>query len=1308
MARTAPVPNIPAIPGMNPGVFVMGGGGGGGGSGGKGGKGSGGAQGANGENGGDGASGGGDGANGCSPGANGGCTNCGNNVARGDPVDVLTGEVFTTPETDVFLPGWFNLEIIRSYSSARHVVDVGLGFGWIHSLAWRLEERRRSLVLTAGDGTTEELPALHDIGEEASVGPWGILRTELGYALRPGSEFIHHFAKVDPASPFYRLVGVSYRARGWLVLDYEGERLARVTDTAGRTIEFVAASSGRIGAIRVPSPGGQTLTFARFEYDARGDLIESIDADGHSTHYVYDADHRLCRLTYPNGAAFHFRYDAAGRCIETWGDRVGGDPALTPDAPAVLRDGRPAKGIYHCRFQYDDDYTEVVDSVRLQRFFRGPGDQIAKAVSARGGVTTRTFDDRSRVTSLTDPTASTWSWQYDDMDEIVLETNPDGQTLQVRRDELGRDLEVIDPAGGSTTIDRDEHGETVAITNQKGGTIRFLGVDRGHAREVVDERGGRHLFEYDAHGNCVARTFPNGARYTFTFDHWGRLLRIANPLGHDVQLAYTSAGLLSRITDQIGRTTTHRYDGMRNLVETIAPDGSLTTREYGGLNWLTCVRYPDRSEVRGFYNREGWLLFLLNERGERSDRSYFEDGNLASERLFHGATVRYQRDLLGRIVGWDDGEGLNALTLSPAGHLIEQVTTRGEALRFEYDPRGELTRAASESVALAFDLDGLGRVAREAMTVEGRTYVVQSTLDQAGDRESLRTSLGHELALKRDDNGRLIEIEGRDGRVVSITRSPLGSVQRIDLPGGAAIIDTRDAANRLRRRRVSEPGERADRDEPEWLGGRTSAIDRQYEYTAVDELQSVSRGTDDTDVFDYDVRKRLVGRRRPDGAIEGFQVDACSNYYEAGPEGTPRRYAPGNLLVENGGTQYRYDERGYLVEKLVRRAEGHEERWRFEWNGFGLLQGVERPDHSRVEFDYDAFARRVAKRTIDRGVVVSRYHYVWDLASLIHEVKVGDDGEPDEVRTYLFEDRDDAMPLGHRDGSSGRWVYYVEDVIGTPTDLIDARGRVLGAVERTTFGKAWPAPGSEETTLFRFPGQYEDPETGLHYNRFRYYDPEVGRYISPDPIGYFGGLNLFAYGPNPIGWPDLLGLVTAQLTGSPAAFNQFTGGATGYQSGGVTSPGLNTAPTGANPRNNACGEQCFAQDLLAFGQTQAGRELPRRRRKYQLEGRYPPCPTCHAALMRAAADTGSTVDYTWEQPEGVENRVTYKGNRRGGCNVRGRGEAGRAVADGYDHQMMPGANPRANTTQGFYGVAFGSQSDETYGRLRQQQKDARR
>ncbi len=109
-------------------------------------------------------------------------------------------------------------------------------------------------------------------------------------------------------------------------------------------------------------------------------------------------------------------------------------------------------------------------------------------------------------------------------------------------------------------------------------------------------------------------------------------------------------------------------------------------------------------------------------------------------------------------------------------------------------------------------------------------------------------------------------------------------------------------------------------------------------------------------------------------------------------------------------------------------------------------------------------------------------------------------------------------PVAHQE--KGEWFHYVNDPIGTPERLVDAGGRVACELSRRAWGDVEAVEHARATTPIRFQGQYADPETGLFYNRFRYYDPASARYISSDPIGLRGSTNLFAYAPNPHVWVD--------------------------------------------------------------------------------------------------------------------------------------------------------------------------------------------
>jgi RHS repeat-associated protein len=136
----------------------------------------------------------------------------------------------------------------------------------------------------------------------------------------------------------------------------------------------------------------------------------------------------------------------------------------------------------------------------------------------------------------------------------------------------------------------------------------------------------------------------------------------------------------------------------------------------------------------------------------------------------------------------------------------------------------------------------------------------------------------------------------------------------------------------------------------------------------------------------------------------------------------------------------------------------------------------------------------------------------------------------DQYRTYVYEP-DTFKPLALVEGfgkENANTYYYHLDHLGTPQELTNQQGKLVWSVTYRAYGNVVQQQVSEIDNPLRFQGQYHDPETGLHYNRHRYYNPNTGRFITPDPIGLAGGLNNYQYVPNPTGWVDPLGLVSVE------------------------------------------------------------------------------------------------------------------------------------------------------------------------------------
>lgn len=139
------------------------------------------------------------------------------------------------------------------------------------------------------------------------------------------------------------------------------------------------------------------------------------------------------------------------------------------------------------------------------------------------------------------------------------------------------------------------------------------------------------------------------------------------------------------------------------------------------------------------------------------------------------------------------------------------------------------------------------------------------------------------------------------------------------------------------------------------------------------------------------------------------------------------------------------------------------------------------------------------------------------------------DGRTAGPSLYKYADPGSYEPLARVDGKPGSEAifYFHTNLAGLPEQLTDTNGQTVWHSDYQAWGRTrdeWhdQQPGREQN--LRFQGQYLDRETGLHYNTFRFFDPDVGRFTQPDPIGLAGGYNLYQYAPNPIGWIDPLGL----------------------------------------------------------------------------------------------------------------------------------------------------------------------------------------
>lgn len=1260
MARTAPVPNFPAIPGMNPGLFVMGGGGDGGGSGAGGGKGGKNKQGANGKNGGNDANGGGK----CAGGSGGGCTIHQSNPAAGDPVELSTGRVFTVPQQDVHLPGPMSFAFIRQYSSLARDRDVGLGFGWSHSLAYAAHVRRRSIVVLTPEGKSIRFPRVKG---DVTFSPdgWALWPEGEGYAMDAMDGIIRYLAPLDGGPPD-ELVLQSIRDMNsnTIQMVYEHGLLSQVIDSAQRRVVLRRGPQGRIASIEVKNADaqGRWIQLVSYTHDDLGDLATVTDADGFSTKFVY-ADHFMAEMRLPSGLVFHYVYGPDGRCCETWGDYPGAsDPSLAPDVPGVLADGvTKAKGVHHVKIEFGPDgYVEAVDSVQVLRYFMNEAGFAAKSVSA-GGVTTREFDAFGYLTALTDPEGGTTTYARDYRGRVLKEIDPLGRTRTYVRNDRGLETEITEPDGTQHFYEYDSRGNMIRRRDTLGRITEWRHDTRGLVTEKIEANGGVTRYDYNAQGSLVQETFPNGTIRKYMRDGLGRVCGIRNGLGGEVRCAYTDGSRKIAIYDADGTVSRFTYDGARRLTQVVNPNGTVVSYEYGGFDRLVATHLPTGEVLRCLYNREGWLMEVRNPAGDPFKYRHTLEGLVEAEEPFDGRVIRYKRDLMGRVVASEDSAGGRTLyEYDAAGQLVKKTLPDGAEHFLEYDLLGRPIAMRSPAGEFTLQRDAMGMIVREVQVVDGRTFTVEHAYDVTHDRVRTSTSLGHVEEIERDAHGKRLRARVDGRHVVTHTLDAIGEEVARSFDAGGRLDLAFDPVGRLTHLRVASPfapTQGARPGEPAWMGQAGGAsLERLFQWAPGDDLTAVSdplRGT--TEAYEWDPRHRFLGRVTGQHTQDATRYDAAGNHHEL--KGN-RAYARGNRLMEKGTTRYTWDELGRLIEKHVQGPGGDDQIWKYEWDGAGRLKSVLRPDQTRVDLAYDPIGRRVQKREIravlgEEPATTQVVRFVWDGDRLVHEIRerASDEGDPIvEERTYCYPD-DRLTPWSQRVVEKvgdtlvkNEWHYYVADQAGAPVALVDSAGRVACEMERTPWGAMKPLPGNTVDTPFRLQGQYDDPEIGLAYNRHRYYDPDAGLFISPDPINLSGGtLNLFGYGENTITDIDLFGLwhtASATLDGVQVPNSQ-TGG-TDFNSGGW---GVNPNPANRDsylgglarpqpPATPATFGTLYRQSHSEFkimrelappdGQTAnpalAGRTL-------RIDGASRSCPNCAAELDRFAQRNNMRVEY---------------------------------------------------------------------------------
>jgi RHS repeat-associated protein len=1059
----------------------------------------------------------------------------------GDPIDVSTGRMML-PQTDVEILGALDLIVTRTHVSG-YRLGRWFGTAWASTVDQRLEADETGVHLAVEDGRLLSYPVPPADGAVLpGVGArWPLRRVEGGYQV------------VDPAAERRYLFAERGGDRLPLVLvaDGDGNQIELHYDPAGVLAELRHSGGHRI-AVRtenglitafdlVGADGRQDLRLAEYRYDDQRRLVEVTNSSGRPMRFDYDAAGRIVRWEDRNGMWYGYRFDAEGRCVQATGKDGFLNVGLSYDQERQVTTSVNSLG-HSTHYQLNDQLQVVAETDPL------------------GNTTTFEWDPFDRLLSRTDPLGRTTHYGYDETGHVTEVTQPDGSRALAEYNEAGRWVSMVGPDGG---VWRREYGAAEKLASEidpLGAATTYHYDLAGNLDVITDAMGQTTRFTHDPSGRPVSVADANGAVTSYEYDPFGRPRTITDPLGGVLRLAWTPEGEVREQIEPDGAVWRSQQDPEGNTTEVVDAAQRRTRTTFGPFSEPIEEIAADGSRIGYAYDTELRLVSVTNEQGLVWRFRYDEADNLVEETDFNGRMLRYSYDAAGDLVGQTNGAGQ---TITIERDALGRIVRRGapdDVAVFGYDPAGRMVLARNDSAEVTFGYDAAGRTVTQS--INGR--VVHSEFDRLGRRIRLRTPGGAETGWEYDALDRPTVLRTA-GRVLRFDHDPLGRLVQRQLGGSTVLRQRWDAANRLAGQVVQ-------------AGGRV-VQQRDYAYQVNGYLSAVRDALSGPRQLTIDDLGRVRAVQGPDWQ-ERYGYDPAGNMVEAvwpTPVGTPavgeRSYA-GTLLLSAGQLRYGHDAEGRTVSREMLSAQGAR-MWRYEWNADSRLVGVSTPDGQRWRYRYDALGRRVAKQRLDPvGAVLEQVEFSWDGAELIEQVRSGIGLRP-IVTMWNWQPGADApvsqleWPLGAADRTDERFHAIVADLVGRPTELVDEAGALAWHANTTLWGAALPTRGTADTPL-RFPGQYADSETGLHYNLHRYYDPETGRYLSHDPLGLDEGTETFAYVGNPTEWIDPLGLAR---TGCGAN----SGGASGSGGGG-----------GAGKKTKSSSSKVVSGRVTKPGKTKAG------------------------------------------------------------------------------------------------------------------------
>lgn len=1029
------------------------------------------------------------------------------NILGAEPVNFVTGEVVLEHE-DFSLPWRIPLAWTRRYGSQEGWSGV-CGVGWQTPADARLEFEEGGTILFYDGG-----PGAAIFDKSPKDGPVlervdGAILKQDGAELtvRTKDGLTYYFDQSSLISNEALVSKLTDQCGNSVTFMRDEQGLLEIRENSGIRIEVISRQ-GRIHEMILHHPldrGPRKLV--RYEYSSNSDLITVYDPQGDPYHFVYD-NHCLIQHTDRNRLSFYYEYDKAtpeGKCTHSWGDgnlynyyfehhKLLGQVKITNSLGQVTT------------LLLDDDGFPVQEIDALGGLTKYEYDKVGRTTVVIDPVGNRTeykYDERGNLLKLTRPDGKAIQTQFNAADQVTQITDPNGAVWQQEWDPRGLLVHQLSPLGAKSRYEYDNRGQLIAFVNPLGARTRLDFDTVGNLTRLTDAMSHSTEFTYDVLGNVTTKTDPLGQRTRYDYDFKGRLTQAVLPSGASISCAYDPADNLTRYVDENGAVTHLEYFGQGEIKRRIQPDGYTVEYHYDTEERLIGVsnQRGERYELRR--DPLGRIFEEIDYWGQSRSYAYTAAGHLSESVDPLGRSIRYQTDPLGRI--------LSKLLPDPAGG--EKPFEES----FEYDANGNLTACANSHIRVERRFDAEGRLMEER---QGDECVVTNTYDANGNRTARVTTRlinsqqhAHTVRYGYDRLGQAIQVETEGQAPIELTRNAIGQLTQERLSPGVRRQLDYSADGYLTAQRV--------------LAAEGPVLDQEYRYDRAGNLIERRDSALGVDQYTYDPLGRLISHLDPQQRLKRYLNDPAGDRLRARVREPQQGKASSDWHRdgEYDGSYYHFDRAGNLT-----RRQGTDGNLQLTWDANQRL--IEsRTNGKPTTYQYDPLGRRICKQTGDTTT-----HFCWDGDALLGDAIVVEPGGAGPtvrmMREWVyypgtFEPLALMQSHGSLVGSEAaptELYLYHNDPNGCPTRLLDTKGKVVWAAHYTAWGGVDKVLTEQVENPLRLQGQYEDGETGLYFNRNRYYDPITGTYISADPLGLEAGVNPYLFARNTLGWIDPLGL----------------------------------------------------------------------------------------------------------------------------------------------------------------------------------------